>query len=341
MRVENLKESAVNIRDIKGTFVISRCELKPFKNKDGNYLQCELSDKTGAIKGVVWEGADKLHEWLHNKMVVSISGELTRYNDVPQVVIRSVNEQSEFNPEDFVPALDIEKQKSNRDTLISIAESIKNPVCGPIWDYIVNNRPKNQLHEKFFMCPGGVGDVHHAYLGGLVEHVTFMISLAETAVDLHHLDRDVTLTGCLVHDIGKTEGYSWDMVIEMNDVGRLLHHIPIGFGLLNDIARATKIDQKEGDTLIRLLHVIVSHHANEGHRKPMFPEAQIVSELDSLDASVNLAKGFMSDPNNMDDSNKWTKFCRVSERQYYLQGLDKALELPQIKSTKQESTGIY
>ena len=103
--IEDLKAiKNVNI-PVKGTFLITNCEYKPFKNKDGYFLSCVLSDRTGTLKGIVWDNAELMKAWLKNKMVINLTGELTRYNDVPQIVIKGMKENKEdFKPSHFVRA---------------------------------------------------------------------------------------------------------------------------------------------------------------------------------------------------------------------------------------------
>lgn len=82
MQIESLKEISKKNTVIDGIYVISKCELKPFKQKPGFFLNCELTDKTGSIKGVIWDNAEKIIKEINNKSVVEINGEVTRYNDI-------------------------------------------------------------------------------------------------------------------------------------------------------------------------------------------------------------------------------------------------------------------
>lgn len=311
--VQEIIDASKTNQRIEGTFVISKCDLKSFLNKPGSFLSCELTDKTGSIRGVVWDDALAIKQLITDKMVVDVTGEATRYKDIPQVTLSSVKKAETYNPGDFVPELDQAVLKHYLDQLGRTKTVIVNEVCKKIWDYIIP--AKNDFGRAFISCPGGVGSVHHAYVGGLVEHVAGMIIASPQVIKQFKLDQDLVVTGCLIHDIGKVPAYNWNVVIEMSDRGRLLHHIPIGFGLLKEIAQTLGINP-EDETLTRLLHIIVSHHEDEGHRKPMFPEAQAVSMLDAMDAALNFCNGFIKSPENQEEGN-WTKFCRLTERQYY------------------------
>jgi 3'-5' exoribonuclease len=206
---------------------------------------------------------------------------------------------------------------------------IKNEICRKIWDMIIPEPSLSEswsyptiLSKQFIQCPGGIGEVHHNYIGGLLEHCYGMIRTAETVINYTGLDKDIVLTGCLLHDIGKVDTYDYKIVMEMTDTGRLLHHTIIGFGILKTIAETDfKIPipfTNNDETMLKLAHIIISHHEDEGLRKPMFPEAQAVAALDSMDAAVQHAVMFSTKPENQDPESNWTTFCRLTERQYFV-----------------------
>jgi 3'-5' exoribonuclease len=297
------------------------------------------------VRGIIWENAEEHLKWLKNNMVVRIRGEATRYNDEPQIAINSINQEDDFNPSDFVPDMGEERRTEILNRLQGMhttvyAESDPECVYRKIWDYIVMNKPKNSIHEYFIECPGGTGEVHHAYLGGLMEHTTGMCVAAETLP--HHplisnIYRPLLMVGCVVHDIGKIDSYNWDIVIEMNDQGRLLHHITLGLETLNEIARNLSINT-EGEEITRLKHIILTHHEMESPRKPMFPEAVAVSMLDNLDAAVNHSVGYTMNPENHEEDGNWTRFNRLTERRYYVPQTSGNDNLPVPEPKQEEDT---
>jgi len=326
MNIKELKEITKLNVPIKGIFVISKCELKPFAVKGGFFLQCLLTDLTGSIKGIVWDGAEAVREWVKNKMVMDISGEITRYNDVPQVIIKAMKQKKDYNSAEFLPSLSSDKIMNMVCDLNKWESNLKNDICKKLWELIVPiPRPETlsgYTHQcptslRFLRCPGGVGEVHHNYLGGLVEHVYGMIKTAQAVSEYTGLNYDILLTGCLLHDIGKIESYNWDVILEMTDKGRLFHHTYIGYGNMLEFAGTLDIDPND-ETFLKLCHIIISHHEDGGLRKPMFPEAQAVSTLDAMDAAVQHALMFSGKPENQDPDSNWTTFCRLTERQYFV-----------------------
>lgn len=326
MFIEEFNEVSKSNAEISGTFVINKCELKPFKNKQGFFLNCQLSDRTGTIRGIVWDNAELMRKNISNKTVVAITGECTRYNDTPQIIIKTARTLTEYDKSLFLPLIDADIYDECIQWLKS--QTIEDPFYNSIWKCIVFDNPKIGLSQKFKECPGGVGGVHHNYIGGLLEHSTFMARMAHWRASQtgSGLDKDLIRVGALIHDIGKIHAYNWDIVIEMNDYGRLLHHVPIGVMILNnlvynDLYPDISNQQKRGIDLklMKLLHIIVSHHDGEeqGHRPPMIPEAFAISRIDSLDAAVRFSVDFSNKEENWEEESNWTKFNNLMQRRFY------------------------
>lgn len=229
---------------------------------------------------------------------------------------------------------------------------IENPFYKKLWEYLLFKKNIYVIPTLFHECPGGVGTVHHAYLGGLLEHSNSMIKTAKCLVGhSKEIDMGTLLTGCLIHDIGKIVAYSWDIIIEMNDKGRLLHHIPLGMMVLNriidDIYTTSQkpfvqLTEKEEHDLMLLHHIIVSHHEDkESVRKPMTAEAQIVSGLDNLDAAANYCADFINNKNNHEQDTNWTRYSTLTERRYYKPVLEEKIEIPEAKSKRVESDSMF
>jgi 3'-5' exoribonuclease len=290
---------------VEGIFLINRCDFKPFSSKPGTFLSCDLTDRTGTIKAVMWDNTAPLKAWLKNKMVVKVYGELSNYKDSLQIVLKTISRTEDYNKADIVPSLDPDKIQEVMKGLDKYKETIKDAICKKVWKETLTT-----LRAPYSQCPGGIGEVHHSYIGGLAEHSYGMMKISEGLCN--GLDRDIVLTGCLVHDLGKIRCYNWDAVLEMTDAGRLLHHTSIGYGLLLEI-----IPDHDSETFLKLAHIIIAHHEEEGIRKTMLPEATAVANLDALDAVLNHSVGFTGKAENIDPGTNWTKFCSLTSRQYY------------------------
>ena len=321
------------IKDIKlktsglaeGTFIVSKCEFKTFANKPGTFLSCDLSDMSGTIKAVMWDKVDPCKAWLKNKLIVDIAGEISTYKDTPQIQLKLIALAKKANLSEFVPSLD---KKRIDELMLSLDKvTIKNDVCRKIWEAILNP----PFRDIFKSCPGGVGDVHHAYLGGLLDHSAGMVQIAQELASnqFKDLDKDLLITGCLIHDIGKTESYQWEGIPEMTDAGRLFHHTYIGYGMLLQIADRLSIPRSD-QTLMKLAHIIVAHHEDEGIRKTMLPEATAVAMIDNLNASTNFSLWFVGKEENKEADSNWTRFCQLTGRQYYVPKKSEKIDMASI-----------
>jgi 3'-5' exoribonuclease len=302
---------------IKGTFVINKVDYKTFSNKPGTFLSCEFTDLSGSMKGIMWDGFSSYKAWLKNKIVVEVYGELNTYKETTQIQIKNMNPVEIYDTTLLVPSLMSEKIKEIETGLGSFKETIKNEICKIIWDAILSDT-LSSLKGTYLHCPGGIGDVHHAYCGGLAEHSFSMMRIGELVALYHQdLDRDIVLTGCLLHDIGKIKCYNWNLCLEMTDVGRLLHHTSVGYGMLLNIAEKNKISTDD-PTFLKLAHIIIAHHEDEGIRKTMFAEANAVAQIDAMDALVTHAVAFSTVPENKNEGTNWTKYCSLTQKQYYI-----------------------
>lgn len=337
-KIKGASDSSNRGVNVYGTFVITQCEYKPFKNKPGSYLQCSLSDKTGTVKAVVWEKAGALKTWLRNRMIVGIVGECTRYNDRPQIAISKITEET-GNSEDFVPSLPEVRRADLVVYLKRVFNSITNPTCRALWQSLVFDEVTG---EPFRKCPGSSGGIHHGYIGGLMEHTTHMIELAQVVLAQTNLDLDLLLTGCLVHDIGKTRAYNWSIAIEMTDEGRLMHHSVLGYDILSHMPGLDRLDPL---MMMKLKHICVSHHDRDPGAvcRPMFPEAVAVAMLDNADAAVNGVLCFLKQPDVLESGSNWTRYNKLTERSYFVpQVLPVGIEDPKVAPRDEhEDDGVF
>ncbi len=165
---------------------------------------------------------------------------------------------------------------------------------------------------RFTAAPAGIKN-HHAYQGGLLEHVVALLNVADRISDLYpEIDRDLLLTGIFLHDIGKVEELTYDRAFAYTDSGQLVGHLVIGVEMLGD--KAEEFEKLMGEPfppelLLRLKHMIVSHHGSYEFGSPKLPmtlEAVALHYLDNLDAKIHLFSREIRDDPSRDSS--WTPF---------------------------------
>jgi 3'-5' exoribonuclease len=192
--------------------------------------------------------------------------------------------------------------------------------------------------RDFCRVPAGVRN-HHAYLGGLLEHVVTLLDLADRVVPLYpDLDRDLLLTGIFLHDVGKVRELSYGRVFSYTDAGQLIGHLVIGVEMLNE--KAAKVHELTdepfpAELLLRLKHMILSHHGTYefgSPKLPMTPEAIALHYLDNLDAKVHSFTRDIREDRNQ--ASAWTPFNQSLQRRLFKGGSDgtEAMYSPTLES---------
>ena len=187
----------------------------------------------------------------------------------------------------------------------------------------------DEFVRKFTTAPAGIKN-HHAYSGGLLEHVVTMLNAASRIADLYpEVDRDLLLAGIFVHDLGKIDELSYDRTFGYTDEGQLIGHLVMGVALLREkLVKAADLTGEPFPTELRLRleHMIVSHHGSHefgSPKLPMTPEAIALNCLDNLDAKIHLfTREIRDDPSR--ESN-WTPFHPNLGRKLYKGDLSRRL----------------
>ena len=306
------------INDIKvGGFVddiFVLAEKTIAQKRDGNnFLNLTLTDKTGTIKGVVWDNVEQISAGVASGDFVRLQGKVNEYKGKFQLVIKNMEACSRdmVDPADFLPATsrDIEGMLER---LIRITASIETNFFKKLTEAFWNDE---EFVRNFKAAPAAK-KMHHAYIGGLLEHTLSMVTLADKiAGHYSRINRDLLLTGALLHDIGKVREYKYEVSIDYSDEGRLLSHIVIGLEMVDE--KLSEIKDFPKDQLLLLKHMIVSHHGSREFGSPEPPktiEAVVLNYIDELDSKVKGIRDFI----DSDDSDEtWTSFHRVLNRHFY------------------------
>lgn len=281
------------------------------------YIAMYLSDRTGKLNGRMWQATEQVYNSLPKEGFVHIWGRTEVYQNALQIVIDNIQPISadKVAIEDFLPRTS--KDVSKMFTAVKkIVAGVKNPQLKTLVDEFLADR---QLLDKFCKAPGGT-QLHHSYLGGLLEHTLNMLEVAAAILPLYpQVQADLVLTGIFLHDMGKTEELSYDMGFSYTDPGQLLGHITQTVLMLNKKAdllakKATPIDQAILDSL---QHIILSHHGKYEFGSPKLPataEAFMVYYIDDLDAKLNQVTGAIeNDPGN----SAWTEWKKALQTRLY------------------------
>lgn len=285
------------------------------QKKDGNnYLNVTLTDKTGSIKGVVWDNVDRIIAGLSSGDVVSIQATVNEYKGASQLVIKNMAPcpAEAVDPSELLPAtrLDIENMFER---LLKIVAALQDGHLKALLNAFWNDE---EFVRQFKTAPAAK-KMHHAYIGGLLEHTLSMATLAEKIAGHYSgIDRDLLITGAILHDIGKTRELEYTFKIDYSDQGRLLSHIVIGLEMIAD--KLVNINDFPEEHELLLKHMIVSHHGTQEFGSPEPPktiEAVLLNYIDEMDSKVKGIRDFMA---SEDANETWTSFHRLLGRHFYL-----------------------
>lgn len=282
--------------------------------KDGNsYLNLVLSDRTGSIKAVVWDNVDQIASRTESGQIVTAKGHVGSYRGNLQMVVKEMTAAppSEINPADFLPTTerDIDRMLER---LKKLSESLQKDCLRDLFRAFWSD---TAFVSQFKHAPAAK-KMHHAYIGGLLEHTLSMAVLADTISEHYSgIDRDLLISGVLLHDIGKLREYTYDVAIDYSDEGRLVNHIVIGIQMIED--KIKSIPDFPAETAMLLKHMVISHHGSRQLGSPEPPktiEAVMLNCIDEMDSRVQAIREFMA---KEDPGEVWTSYHRLLERHFY------------------------
>jgi len=294
---------------VSQVFRASEKQLRP--NRSGNlYLQLELSDRTGSIGARMWNATESLYRSFDNGDYVHVEGTTQLFQGAKQLIITRLIrvEPSEVNEDDFVPVPAIEVDR----LVVRLGELLRSVTCPHLRNLAECFLMDEEFMAKFSRAPAGVKH-HHAHQGGLLEHVVTLMEVVERIAPCYpQLDRDLLLVGALLHDAGKVSELTYDRDFAYSDEGQLVGHLVMGVELLAEKVRQAETLAGEPiprETLLRLKHLIVSHHGQYEFGSPKLPmtlEAVALYCLDNLDAKISAFTQQMRDDPNV--GSPWTNF---------------------------------
>ncbi|MBI5587334.1 MAG: HD domain-containing protein [Deltaproteobacteria bacterium] len=322
--IKNIKEK----EHVAGAFLVTKKEMG--LSKSGKpYINMRIMDSTGELEARVWEDAEELGKNFRKDDVAAVKGFAVAYQGGLQVNISSVTALSdtEYSIRDFLPASakDPVKMMAELDRIIS---GMKDERLKGLLTAIFKDP---DIRSRFEVAPAAKA-MHHSYLSGLLEHVLSICGLAEKIADHYgrRINKDLLLSGAILHDIGKIYELSYRRSFDYTDEGRLIGHITIGVEMIDEKVRALKDFPKDLSVLLK--HMILSHHGQLEFGSPKRPktiEAIILSYLDDMDAKVSTVQSLIE---ASAEGSSWTPYQRLFERYIYTGGVK-----PPGESVKTES----
>jgi 3'-5' exoribonuclease len=303
-------------------FVAANKQLRP--NRNGNlYLQVELSDRGGTISARLWNATEDIYRAFEDGDYVRVEGVAQMYQGAMQIIASHVSRalSSEIDPQDFLPLVSVDLDRLTA-RLREMLRGLANPHLRAIAECFLIDE---EFMQKFTRSPAGVKN-HHAYLGGLLEHVVNLMETATRVAPLYSaIDAELLLMGAFLHDLGKVDELSYARGFAYTDEGQLIGHLVMAVGMLDKkVAQAEELTGESipASTVLRLKHMIVSHHGEYEFGSPKLPmtlEAVALHLLDNLDAKIHSFQQQMKDDPNVESA--WTMFNPQIGRKLYKGGL--------------------
>jgi 3'-5' exoribonuclease len=303
---------------VDDAFLVADKQLRA--NRQGNlYLHLELRDKTGTVGARLWNATENLARQFEPGDYLHVRGKTQVFQGSLQIILTNLEvlPANQIEPEEFLP-----QSSQNVTKLLARLREVLLAMGNPQLRALVECFLIDDVFvRKFTTAPAGIKN-HHAYQGGLLEHVVSLLNVADRISDLYpEIDRDILLTGIFLHDIGKVDELSYERAFGYTDLGQLVGHLVMGVEMLGEkVERSSELTGEAfpAELLLRLKHMIVSHHGTHEFGSPKLPmtlEAIALHYLDNLDAKIHTFSREIRDDPSRDSS--WTPFQQSLGRRLF------------------------
>ncbi|HVO96917.1 MAG TPA: HD domain-containing protein [Bryobacteraceae bacterium] len=306
---------------VNATFLVQHKDVRQKKSGD-LYLSLTLADRTGELDAKMWDNAAEAVNAFAQDDFIRVKGLMQVFQNRPQLTLHKIQAvpESEIDVADYFPASKRDRDEMFRELQGWIA-SIGNPHLKALLDAVFADEA---IALAYRTAPAAKA-IHHAWIGGLIEHVLSMCALAKfTAAHYANIDLDLLLAGVILHDVGKIRELNYARSFSYSTQGQLLGHIVIGVQMVEDKLRLVPDFPPALRDL--LLHLILSHHGElefGSPKVPLFPEALLLHHLDNLDSKMECMRGLIERDRQIEGV--WTGYSSALDRtalkkNKYLQG---------------------
>lgn len=269
---------------ITSFFLVHEKEVRSTANGRA-YLRMELGDRTGTVEARMWDQFELLAKDVNRDDFVKVQARVELYRNRPQLTLQQfrVAKPEEIDLGDFLQRTPYDTEELYKQ-ILGFIEGMKNPWLKRLCSQILTD-PK--IVDRFKRAPAAK-TMHHAYLGGLIEHVVGLCGLAkQIAAHYHELDLDLLLTAALLHDVGKLNELCYERAVSYSVEGQLLGHIVMEVGTVGQTMDAIEGFPERLKTVVQ--HMLISHHGEYEFGSPKLPmirEALAFHYMDDLDSKM-------------------------------------------------------
>ena len=263
--------------------------------KDGSaFLILELMDKTGKIPAKIWDNAETSFKMIKLGDIYRIIGYVNEYMKKKEIKIDSLKpvspKETGFKQEDFVEKASFDTEALFSRMIESVKSNLTNKYLLELTDLFAST------YGEKFKIHYGAQKIHHAHIGGLLQHTCSMVELAVVVAQHYNLDKELLLIGTLFHDVGKIFEFNISPAPETTMEGGLIGHIVIGNDIFLELKN--KIDHFPQELSCKIQHLIISHHGEKefgSPEVPRTPEALALHILDLLDSKLKIMEEAVKD----------------------------------------------
>jgi 3'-5' exoribonuclease len=297
-------------------FVLSSLQVRD-KKQGGQYLALTLSDKTGSFEGRMWDDVTEALASCSEGCYVKVQGDISKYQGKFQITLKKLRlaADSEIDPKDFQAStkFDVEEMWTE---LRGYVAAFRN---GDLKRLVFSFLDDDGIGPAFKAAPAAKR-LHHAWLGGLLEHVLTLVRVCLATVPFYpEVDPDLLVTGAILHDIGKVRELEWKSSFSYTLEGQMIGHISIAQGMLREKVQELAPFPEKLRVLVE--HMILSHHGKYefgSPKLPMTPEAILLSALDDLEAKMQaLRNEFAAAAASGKDADEVTEWVRSMDRSLF------------------------
>ncbi|HEY9137038.1 MAG TPA: HD domain-containing protein [Terriglobus sp.] len=296
-------------------FLLSQISARDKKGGGGQYLALTLTDRTGSFDARMWDDITETFSTCTTSCFVKAMGRVERYNGRFQINVQKMRiaTEEEVDITDFQPATQYDVD-ALWDELNGYVSGFRNPYLQQLVRSFLDDP---ELGLAFRSAPAAKV-LHHAWIGGLLEHVVFLLRLCARVAPQYtdEVDPDLLMTGAILHDFGKVRELAWKSSFSYTTEGQLLGHITIAIRMLQE--KIAAIPGFPDRLRILVEHMILSHHGKfefGSPKLPMTPEALVFSAIDDLEAKMqNMRAEFAKAIESGKAPDEVTDFSRSMER---------------------------
>jgi 3'-5' exoribonuclease len=295
---------------ITTSFLVHSKEIR--QKKSGElYLSLVLGDRTGELDAKMWDNVSEVMDAFDRDDFVKVKGMIQIFHNRPQLTVHKVRrmDDGEIEFADYFPSSRRDPGEM-WDELRATVAGLSNPHLKALLEAMLDDE---DIAWRYRRAPAAK-QIHHAFLGGLIEHVLSVCALARaTAPHYPNIDCDLLLAGIVLHDIGKIYELNYERGFSYSNDGQLIGHISIALRMVADKLRGLPDFPPQLRSLVE--HMILSHHGQlefGSPKLPMFPEALMLHYLDDLDSKMECMR-FLSE-NDRQVEGCFTTYSNALER---------------------------